>query len=84
MTFDPLLTPIEHQLLVLYANGADRDQLLDLVKDANHTLKTLTQNICTKLGADTPAHAVAVAFCTDLLSHTDINGFTPARKGARR
>lgn len=75
MTFMPLLNDQEHRALVKLANGNDRVQIAQDLEVSETTLKNLLTSVCTKLGAESHPHAVAIGFCTGLLIEHNIEGF---------
>lgn len=79
MIFRPLLTTAEKTVLRKTANGKNNTQIREELGLSQHALKNTIGALCTKLGAETPAQCVAIAFCTGILTPKMITGFNPEK-----
>lgn len=68
----PELTPSEHELLVLLATEATRDEIAQARFVSVNTVKTQLRSLYAKLGANTRADAVAKALASGVLSADEI------------
>lgn len=68
----PELTPSEHELLVLLATGATRDELAKTRFVSVNTIKTQLRSLYTKLGANTRKEAVDKALAMGVLTAEEI------------
>jgi DNA-binding CsgD family transcriptional regulator len=84
MTFDPVLTTQQFNILIRLANGGSHITTAKELGVSRDVVKNEALKVCQELGAETIPQAVAIAFCCDILSNRDIKGFgAPAQKAAR-
>ena len=75
MDFAPTLTNRELRALIAAANGKERTEIAEELDVDRHDAKNILNRVIIKLGADNLPHAIAIGFCTGIITEYNIDGF---------